>query len=389
MKISSSQITPRSNSENKKIPFLTVFSLISGACAVLFVSILSYKITLEYFPKGVEARIWSYAEERGFFAFNNKARLRDGLLNMPAQIISGYKDDVPKVYIDIKFKHLQKIYAKRDEALEQGVLIRGDNDYVPAKIRSENSEIKVKLRLKGDWVDHLEGKKWSFRIQTAGKSHLFGLRRFSIQHPKTRGFQGEALIHEVFSQFDILSPRYSFVDVVINGDNIGIMALEEHFSKELLERNGRKEGVIIRFNESLVWDANDGSERGFGGAFDSHFNAKIDAFQASKIKKSERLTREYATAVGLLRGFTSKQLPASKVFDSELMGRYLAIAQFFGIWHEIRWHNQRFYLNPLTLKLEPIAFDANIQIAKEVGVNAINESFNSNLLKDIEIFSVF
>jgi len=32
------------------------------------------------------------------------------------------------------------------------------------------------------------------------------------------------------------------------------MAFEEHFSKELLESQGRREGVIVKFDESLFWD---------------------------------------------------------------------------------------------------------------------------------------
>ena len=394
MKITSSQALLEKNSENKKTPNFKIIIFCISLFSALFISVLTYKATLEYFPTGIKNSIWAYAVERGFAVFDADSRLSDELVHLPARIVNSYNADIPKVYIDIKFKYLQKIYAKREEALSEGVLVQNSDDFIPAKIRYDNNEIKIKLRLKGDWVDHLEGKKWSFRIHTKGKSHLHGLRRFSIQHPKVRGFQGEALIHEVFNQFNVLSPRYSFIDVVINGNNIGVMALEEHFSKELLERNGRKEGVIIRFDESLVWDANDGVDRGFYGVFDSYLNAPIDAFQSSKIKKSERLSHEYKIAVGLLRGFTNNQLAASEVFDYKLMGSYLAVAQFFGAWHEIRWHNQRFYLNPLTKKLEPISFDANMQKPRKVGYDVIydiqtQDYFNRNLLKDEKIYSSY
>ncbi len=397
MKIHSYQNTPESNLNNKKTYHYKNFFAICVFSA-FFISLLTYNITLKYFPEGISKSIFDFAVERGFSSYKKDIKLKESITNVPIRIINSVKDgsndDIPRIYIDIKYKYLQKIYAKRTQALKEGALVQGENDFVPAKIRSDDKEIKVKLRLKGDWVDHLEGKKWSFRIHTKGKSHLFGLRRFSIQHPMVRGFHGEALIHEVFRQFDVLSPSYSFVDVVINGEKIGIMALEEHYSKELLERNGRKEGVIVRFDESLLWDANDGDIRGFGGAFDSYFNAPIDSFQSSKIKKSEHLSRDYATAVGLLRGFTRGQLLASDVFDPELMGRYLAIAQIFGAWHEIRWHNQRFYLNPLTQKLEPVAFDANIHKARPIGTNIIygeeaQDYFNRDLLKDKKIYSAF
>jgi hypothetical protein len=64
--------------------------------------------------------------------------------------------------------------------------------------------------------------------------------------------------------------------------------------------------------------------------------------------------------VGLLRGFIEGTLPASEVFDVERIGGFIAVSQFWGAWHAIRWHNLRFYLNPMTMRLEPIAFDANV-----------------------------
>ena len=60
---------------------------------------------------------------------------------------------------------------------------------MPAEIRWADRSVRVKLRLKGDLPDHLEGDKWSFRIHTRDGNAIMGMRRFSIQAPKTRGFQ--------------------------------------------------------------------------------------------------------------------------------------------------------------------------------------------------------
>ena len=162
-------------------------------------------------------------------------------------------EKVPQLNIDIKFKHYQKLIAKRDRALESGVLVKEEDDYVPAKIRFKNESYKVKVRLKGDWTDHLEGDKWSFRVHVKGDNHIMGMSRFSIQHPRTRNFESEMLFFEALRREGILVPRYFFVEVAINGKNVGLMALEEHFSKELLETQGRREGVIVRFNEDMFW----------------------------------------------------------------------------------------------------------------------------------------
>ncbi len=45
------------------------------------------------------------------------------------------------------------------------------------------------------------------------------------------------------------------------------------------------------------------------------------------------------------------------------MGRYLAISEAWGARHSLRWNNMRFYFNPVTALLEPVAFDAMVGYA--------------------------
>ena len=85
------------------------------------------------------------------------------------------------------------------------------------------------------------------------------MRRFSIQNPATRFYQAEAIYLEALRYFDVLAPRYQFVNVSLNGESMGLMALEESFSKELLESSDRREGVIVRYNENLLWSSRDGN----------------------------------------------------------------------------------------------------------------------------------
>jgi len=297
--------------------------------------------------------------DEGYYAMRKDIGLIKSATQIPARIFNSINAaDIPTLIIDIKFKHLQQLSKKRAEALVRGVLVQGSDDFVPATIRHKNQTTKVKLRLKGDWTDHLRGNKWSFRIHVKDKNHLFGLRRFSIQHPVTRSFQGEVLFFESLRYMNVLAPRYFFVNTIVNGDDIGIMAVEEHFSKELLEANGRREGVIIRFDESWFWSV--ASLDTDDNIFDNYKNAPIDAFRLSRIAESEQLSKNNTIALGLLRGFVNGELSASKVFDVEQMGRFLSVVELWGTIHPIRWANQRYYLNPLTLKLEPIGYDANI-----------------------------
>lgn len=286
------------------------------------------------------------------------------LVEIPSRLLR--PTTAPTIIIDIKYKNVEKLHRMREEALYRGLLVQGDDDFVAASIRFGDQTVKSKLRLKGDWVDHMVGEKMSLRVHMKGDAQLFGMRRFSLQHPRTRGYQTEPLYLETLRFFDVLAPRYMFVNVILNGDNLGIMAFEEHFSKELLEHQGRKEGVIVRFDESLVW-SHYAATKESGGPYYSFQNAEIGAFQESKIHQSATLSSDYASAVGLLRAFVERKLLASEVFDTERLGSFLAVADFWGGWHTLDWVNMRFYFNPITMKLEPVGYDAELQNRHQFG----------------------
>jgi len=345
------------------------------------------------FPDGLKNGIRRAAQDLGY-GVNSNPGLKSALARLPERIARNILEspEPPKIFIDIKFKHLEKLAAQRKDAFRIGMLIQGVDDFVPATIRAGDRSIPVRLRLKGDMLDHLRGEKWSFRIHTKGNEHLFGLRRFSIQHPGTRAYQNEVLFHETLRRLDVLAPRYFFVDVVVNGNDIGVMAVEEHPSKELLESNGRKDGIIIRFDESLLWASRAAKgERNArsGGPFESYLTAPIDAFESSKVRDSEQLRSEYAIAAGLLRAFVDGTMKASEVFDVELIGRYLAAAELFGAWHAAGWLNERFYLNPFTMKLEPIGFDASIVDRFGLGTIVTPDSLIKQMLDDALVRASF
>ena len=56
--------------------------------------------------------------------------------------------------------------------------------------------------------------------------------------------------YKVFKEEGIISLRYNFVNFFINGENLGIYVLEEHFDNEtLIENNRKRKGPIIKFYE--------------------------------------------------------------------------------------------------------------------------------------------
>jgi hypothetical protein len=276
------------------------------------------------------------------------------------------ENGLPTLFIDLKFEHYQKMLDKRAKALKTGVLQTADEDFVPAQVHlKDGPKLDAKIRLKGDWTDHLEGDKWSFRIHLKSEGQILHFRQFSLQTPETRTFISEWAIHQNLLDEEIMTTRYDFVNVLLNGKLLGIYAIEEHFAPELIESQGRRQGVIIRFDEDLLWNnrANfweDGVHAdGGGGALvaTNEWSADITTFQESRIAADPVLKVEADTARALLRAYQIGQRPGSEVFDVKLMGRYFAIMDLWSACHGTYWHNWRFYYNPVTGLLEPVAFD--------------------------------
>ncbi len=329
--------------------------------------------------------------ELGHDAFDAGPGLVTGSLRAVPNWLEGLSSDqdIPEFVLDVKYRDMRKIYKQRDDALMRGRIVQDADSFVKAKIRGRSGNTPAKIRLKGDFTDHVRGNKWSFRVHIRKGETFLGMRRFSVQNPSVRGYHSENLYFHVLKDYGVLTPRYLYVNMMLNGEDIGIMALEEHFSKELLESQSRREGVIVRYDENRVFASFDGPNRnGFGGIYDDYRNAAADVFQGGKVAQSPIQSGQAAFATGMLRAFAEGTVAASDIFDVDTMGAYLAVSEVMGAFHATRWHNQRFYMNPITLKMEPIAYDASLKQREsgEVYISA-KEAVVQQMLQDPKIFA--
>jgi hypothetical protein len=268
-------------------------------------------------------------------------------------------DILKTLYIDVEPDDFAEVRAKREEALRVGILLTGDADYVDATLRYDGEEIPAELRLKGDWMDHYAFDKWSFRVETRDDHYLLGMSAFSVQDLPRRAYLNEWLYLENLRHEGVLGVRYDFAHVVLNGEYLGIYALEEVFTKELLEFQERRESVIVRYAEDLVWEyraAYENDEVIPPGVNQFHL---IDEFDSGRVGADPTLSAQRDAAVGLLRSVDRGERPASGVFDVEAMAKFLALTDLWDARHAVIWHNLRYYYNPITARLEPIAFDAH------------------------------
>lgn len=280
-------------------------------------------------------------------------------IKIPGNYIKGILSEPERLVIDIKHKDYQRLAYKRKIALQEGVLHPDTEDFVPAKIRWNGKTIKVKMRLKGDLGDHwARDHKWSFRIKVKGDNSIMGMGTFSLQHPRTRGFLNDWVLHKILHQYGFITIRYDFVDVTINGKHLGIFAIEEHFDKKMLENNKRINAPIIRIKDHLLWylvDPKTGFEK--DELDELYSSSPIDAFNTNDVNQDDVLFENFKKAKNLLESFRRGTLMTHQVFDVDKLSKVFAVIDLFGYRHTTAYSNIRFYYNPITSLLVPIGYD--------------------------------
>ncbi len=243
-----------------------------------------------------------------------------------------------------------------ESALEDGIISPKNKSYVDGFIMSGFDSIPIEIRLKGDWVDHLTSGKPSYRIKVKGDFSFNGLKTFSIQHPKTRNFLNEWFMHKWCESEGILATSYDFLSVTFNGERMGVYAIEEHFDKQLLEQKSRREGVLLKFDETGFWDLsllkkdNDKSYPYYQGSF-------ISLFKKKRTLKNKVLKNQFVDGSRALQLFKGMDERVDEFLDIEQTAKYYAILEIGCAFHANHWHNRRYYFNPITQNLENVGFD--------------------------------
>jgi hypothetical protein len=263
-------------------------------------------------------------------------------LSIPGNYIKGIFANPQVVKIHIKYMDYQRLAHGIENARKRGRITQEDkNVEVKATLEIGKIQYRTKLKLRGSYLDHARGDKWSFRIKVK-KNTIFGMSRFSLSAPETRGHIHEWIYQKILKFNNLIGLRYRFVNVVLNGKDLGIYALEEFFDKRLVENNNLREGIILkpfRFEE----DSND-----------------VFVYRKKSILKSSEHKSSYQLANLLIKSFHSGKISAEKVFDLEKTAKYFAITEIFGGQHGHIDINFICYFNPITGLLEPIGYDSNL-----------------------------
>jgi len=272
----------------------------------------------------------------------------------------GELNDLKTLSLDISFADLKKIEQIRAEAVHNERLVASNDDYVKAFITDSNQVKSCEVRLKGDLPDHWSTSKWSLRVKMKKNDLVSGISRFSLQNPVTRNHTYEWLFLKSLRQEGLIGVRYDFVNISINGKGMGIYAIEEYVSKEFIEANNRREGVVVSLEEELMWSDfyHDPSNLEWNSIYRS---ASSSALNDGRLNKNPLLARQKTTAVNLLRDLQVEKIKPEELFDSEKLGKFFALCRLWNAEHCLEWDDINFYYNPIIGKFEPIGFDASCE----------------------------
>ena len=169
------------------------------------------------------------------------------------------------------------------------------------------------------------------------------MEEFSIQKPITKNYAYEFLFHKLLKKSNNLYLKYFPINLYFNDENRGVFAIEESFSKELLERQKKRNGPIFSLNEDI-------------GEWYPNVNYELYS-ESYWISQYPKLTESAFSILNKVKD--NENLDIENYFDIDRWASYFAVIDLLGSYHGSLPKSVRLYFNPTTSKFEPIGYDAH------------------------------
>ena len=259
-------------------------------------------------------------------------------------------NELDKIKIFIKFKHLERIYNDRSIALKKG--INENPKEVPCKISDGKNTYKCEARLKGDLPDHWSSKnRISLRIKIKD-GFIHGLQEFAIQKPSARQFPYDQAFHDInYDMGRLSSNNQRFFDVTLNGESWGVMNAEPIVDSKFIEVRGFKRLGVFRISNQEIWKYQKYNNR-YKNYFISDPSITLSIRgRESAVLENPIMHEIYSVIIDALHKRDGS------IFDREIMVANLVLALSWGNLHTLDHSNAWYTWNQYTKRLEPILTD--------------------------------
>jgi hypothetical protein len=259
-------------------------------------------------------------------------------LSVFTNYMSGLVSKPDQLYLDVKFDGIQLLNYARESALSRGIITDEEQEVtVNAKLTIGTEMYKVKLSPTGQNLDMVGSiNKRAYKVKVLEGKKIYGMKEFKLLPPISRHHIVEWVGHALENKEGLISLRYFFVEVTLNGDDLGVYAIEEHFNKELLENRNAREGIIFSTKQD-----------------------RIKIFNEKKISEDINNQNHIRLLQSALQGVKNNEIEIDRIFDLEKFAAQFAIIDVMSGYHAIAPQNSFYYFNPITNLIEPITREYN------------------------------
>lgn len=254
--------------------------------------------------------------------------------------------NLPTLEISLPYKSVLHLEQQRSiKKNNNGYLPNEYSKYTRAEVGIDNKKkFNAQIKSKGyrsiHWSDPLAS---SYRLKLSGKNSIFGLNEFSLQKPITKNYTYEFLFHKMLENTGNLSLKYFLVNLSINNKKQGLYAVEEFFTKDLLERQEKRNGPIFGIEDDL-------------GEYYPNINYQLYNSKFWLTESPEMIKGAFS----ILNKIKDGESELLEHFDIDKWARFFAVIDLMGSYHGSLSKSVRIYYNPTTAKFEPVGYDAHL-----------------------------
>lgn len=217
--------------------------------------------------------------------------------------------------------------------------------WINAKILIDKRKINTKIRILGDWKDHLRPPHTSLKVKVINDSY-FGITRFNLFLPETRNAENEVFWTLMLRTINFPSLFTKMIDVNFNGNTYKAI-FQEDATKEFLERNELTETVILKKNDFHFY-LNEKEKEIYEEHFPSSFVIDNNNFLKNDI--SNFIASE---AIALKSNLNFKKQVLNEDFFTSIHSKYAS--------HGLSETNRKYIYIPHKKIFLPLYYDGNVQ----------------------------
>ena len=241
----------------------------------------------------------------------------------------------------------------------------------------------ARVRQSGDWKDHIRlvqgGSTLSSLDVRLLEGNVLNAVRFKLLLPETRNGLHEVLATLLLRKLGYIAPETFMVSADINGV-AEILLFQENATKELLERNLRREGPIFEGDESVLWNVPGYApfaleDISLARLTNGKWAEKGETSLAMALNAFETLQTGYLLyADKVTAGAAFRiQLTPNPMFERTDFDSFALLMIAMNGSHSLRPPNRKFYFNSFIQDFEPIYYDGNIDFLRSETSGAWDE----------------